>query len=218
MAKTRLIGAVVPVGALRGSKPSAVGEFPDLVEFAQLCKKMRVGIIQLLPVNDTGLESSPYFSLTAFALHPLFLRLGDLPEAESFQDKIAAFNKEHSDAVRFHYHKVMGGKMWLLRDIYRAHESEIAQKAQAGGALAAWIEQNPWVRPYAVYRRLKETGNGCSWKDWKEYRDPSPEEIIKLWDDPQYRTEHLFWAWLQQACDAQFSAAAKAVAEAGILL
>jgi hypothetical protein len=34
MTKTRLLGTVVPVGALKGSKVTAVGEFPDLAEFA----------------------------------------------------------------------------------------------------------------------------------------------------------------------------------------
>jgi 4-alpha-glucanotransferase len=211
MAKTRLLGAVVPVGALRGSKPAAVGEFPDLAEFALLCKKMRVGLIQLLPVNDTGYESSPYFSLTAFALHPLYLRIGDLPEAEQFKDKIAAINKEFSGETRFPYQKVLRAKMDLLREIYAAHEP-------AGGRLDAWIERNSWVKQYAVYRRLKEANNGKSWQEWTEHRDVTPGDIDVLWKEGQYRKEHLFWAWLQEALDAQFSAAAKAVAEAGITL
>ncbi|MCL1931266.1 MAG: 4-alpha-glucanotransferase [Treponema sp.] len=211
MAKTRLLGAVVPVGALRGSKPTAVGEFPDLAEFALLCKKMKVGLIQLLPVNDTGYESSPYFSLTAFALHPLYLRMGDLPEAEQFKDKIAAFNKEFAGEVRFPYQKVLQAKMALLREIYAAHEP-------AGGKLDAWIEQNPWVKQYAAFRRLKEANGGKSWKEWTEHRDVTLDDIAALWKDPQHRKEHLFWAWLQEALDTQFGAAAKAVAEAGITL
>jgi 4-alpha-glucanotransferase len=218
MSKTRLLGAVVPIGALRSGKPTAVGEFPDLAEFALLCKKMKVGLIQLLPVNDTGYESSPYFSLTAFALHPLYLRIGDLPESERHKDKIAAINREFGEFVRFPYQKVLRAKMDLLREIYATHEAAIGQKAQKDGSLAVWIEQNPWVKQYAVYRRLKEANGGKSWKEWTEHRDVTAEDIAALWKDPQYRTEHLFWAWLQEALDAQFSAAAKAVAEAGILL
>jgi 4-alpha-glucanotransferase len=72
---TRLTGVVVPVGALRGRGGMGVGEFPDLADFAGLCKTMGLGLIQLLPVNDTGYESSPYSSLTAFGLHPLYLRI-----------------------------------------------------------------------------------------------------------------------------------------------
>jgi 4-alpha-glucanotransferase len=218
MIKTRLLGAVVPVGALRGSKPTAVGEFPDLVEFAHLCKKMKIGLIQLLPVNDTGYQSSPYFSLTAFALHPLYLRITDLPEAEKFKDKAAAINKEFGQETRFPYEKVLRAKMSLLREIYTENESAIEKKAGPKSSLGVWIKDNPWIKPFAVYRRLKEAHEEKSWKEWKDHRDVTPEEIEAMWEDPKFRGDHLFWAWLQEALDMQFSAAAKAVAEAGIVL
>jgi len=218
MIKTRLLGVVVPVGALRSSKPTAVGEFPDLIEFAQLCKKMKVGLIQLLPVNDTGYQSSPYFSLTAFALHPLYLRIADLPEAEKFLDKAAAINKEFGQETRFPYEKVLRAKMNLLREIYKANESAIEKKAGANSGLGAWIKDNPWIKPFAVYRRLKEANGEKSWKEWKEHQDITPQEIEAMWDDPKFRGDHLFWAWLQEALDTQFSAAAKAIADLGIVL
>ena len=218
MAKTRLLGTVVPVGALRGSKPGAVGEFPDLAEFALMCKKMKIGLIQLLPVNDTGYESSPYFSLTAFALHPLYVRIGDLPEAADFMDKIAIINQKYAGEARFPYLKILRAKMDLLREIYAAHESEIAQKAADNGSLAQWIGQNPWVKQYAVYRRLKEANSEKSWKEWTEHREVTPDGISAFWNDGQYRGKHLFWVWLQEALDRQFSAAAKAIADEGIML
>jgi 4-alpha-glucanotransferase len=214
MIKTRLLGTVVPVGALKSGKPTAVGEFPDLVEFAHLCKKMKIGLIQLLPVNDTGYQSSPYFSLTAFALHPLYLRIADLPEAEKFKDKAAAINKEFGQETRFPYEKILRAKMNLLREIYKENESAIEKKA----GLKAWIKDNPWIKPFAVYRRLKEFNEEKSWKEWKEHREVTPEQIEALWEDPKFRSDHLFWAWLQEALDIQFSAAAKAVAELGIVL
>jgi len=218
MIKTRLLGAVVPVGALRGSKPTAVGEFPDLVEFAHLCKKMKIGLIQLLPVNDTGYQSSPYFSLTAFALHPLYLRIADLPEAEKFKDKADAINKEFGQESRFPYERVLQAKMSLLREIYTANEPAIEKKAEPNNSLGAWIKDNPWIKPFAVYRRLKEANGEKSWKEWKEHHDITPQEIEAMWADPKFRGDHLFWAWLQEALDTQFGAAAKAVAELGIVL
>jgi 4-alpha-glucanotransferase len=108
--------------------------------------------------------------------------------------------------------------MELLREIYAENKSAIEQKAKSGGGLDAWIKQNPWVKQYAVYRRLKEVNGEQSWKEWPEHRDVSAEDIAALWQDSRYRTEHLFWAWLQEALDTQFSAAAKAVAEAGIVM
>jgi len=218
MAKsTRLIGVVVPVGALRGSNPGAVGEFPDLGEFALLCKEMNIGLIQLLPVNDTGYESSPYFSLTSVALHPLYLRIGDLPEAKNFKDKAEIITAEYGQQTRFPYLTILRAKMNILREIYAANASEIEQNA-SGGSLGAWIEQNPWVKQYSVYRRIKESYEERSWKEWPAHQEISLEDISNMWQDPQLRAEHLFWAWLQEALDRQFSEAAKVVADAGIIL
>ncbi|MCL2139620.1 MAG: 4-alpha-glucanotransferase [Treponema sp.] len=219
--KKRLLGTVVPVGALRSRIPTAVGEFPDLCEFALLCKKMKIGLIQLLPVNDTGFQSSPYFSLTAFALHPLYLRISDLPEASAsteFLEKAANIDHEYGKETRFPYLKVLQAKMELLKEIYSANHAAIEEKADANGSLGKWIECNPWVKAYAVYRRLKTLYEEQSWKDWPEHQHVTAESIAAMWDDPHCRKEHLFWAWLQAALDLQFSAAAKAVAEAGIVL
>ncbi|MDR0642053.1 MAG: 4-alpha-glucanotransferase [Treponema sp.] len=217
----RRVGVVAPVGALRGTGNFGVGEFPDLTEFAELCGKMGIGLIQLLPVNDTGYESSPYSALTAFGLHPLYLRLSDLPETAKIPgilDKIKAIGVEFEKELRFPYLRIIQAKMELLREIYAIHEKEIAVKAQAGQSLGAWIDANPWVKAYAVFRRLKETNNEKSWKEWPSHRKVSPRDIDALWNDTKLRSEHLFWAWLQAALDAQFNKAASAIAKAGIIL
>ncbi|MFP3090801.1 4-alpha-glucanotransferase [Treponema sp. TIM-1] len=214
----RLIGTVVPVGALRGERTLGVGEFPDLVEFAQWCVKMGVGLIQLLPVNDTGYESSPYSALTAFALHPLYLRIGDLPEAASYTQDLEEISRRFEKKERFPYGEILRAKMDLLRKIYAAHKTEIGERAKPKGPLGKWIDTNPWVKEYAVYRRLKEKNGEKSWKDWASHRTVTAKDIEALWGNEPYREEHLFWAWIQEALDTQFSRAAAALAEAGILL
>src|SRR5512133_2466871 len=79
--KHPVTGTAIPVGALRAAQSCGIGEFPDLVPFAEFCAESGIDLIQLLPVNDTGTESSPYSALSAFALHPIYLRIGALPEA-----------------------------------------------------------------------------------------------------------------------------------------
>jgi 4-alpha-glucanotransferase len=218
----RLLGVVVPVGALRGKGSMGVGEFPDLAAFALLCKKMRVGLIQLLPVNDTGYDSSPYFSLTAFGLHPLYLRIEDMEEFKHMgplaKVKMAEAREKHGKASRYSHYHVLKLKMEVLRSLYAANKADITQKAEPGGSLAVWIEQNPWVREYAVYRRLKESNGEKGWPEWTDHQKISMAEIQALWDDERYWAEHLFWAWVQEALDGQFSKAAAAVKEAGIIL
>jgi 4-alpha-glucanotransferase len=218
----RLTGAAVPVGALRRKGGLGVGEFPDLAAFAGLCKAMGLGLIQLLPVNDTGYESSPYSSLTAFGLHPLYLRIEDLKEfgraGEGVRKKIAGYGAEFEKNARFSHYRVLRAKMEILRDVYAASRAEIAENAGPGGGLGRWIAANPWVKEYAVYRRLKEANSEKSWREWPEHRKITPQGIEALWTDERLRGEHLFWAWVQEALDLQLGRAAKAVKDAGILL
>jgi 4-alpha-glucanotransferase len=223
----RLTGTFIPVGALRGSGSMGVGEFLDLPEFAILCKKMGLGLIQLLPVNDSGYESSPYFSLTANALHPMYIRIEALEEyknpadSEVFKtvtEKIAQAGQAFGDKTRIPFYHILRAKMEILHDLFASNKAAITQKAAKGGALARWIEENPWVKEYAVYRRLKEANGEKSWKEWKEYRNVTAEDITALWNNVTLQEEHLFWVWLQEALDTQFRTAAEAVAKEGILI
>jgi 4-alpha-glucanotransferase len=199
-----------------------VGEFTDLEDFIPLCKKMRIGLIQLLPVNDTGYESSPYSSLTAYGLHPLYLRLEDLEEFKNAgpltKVKIAEAQKNRQKEPRYSHQEILRLKMEVLQSLYNASRTFISQKAAPGNSLGLWIEENPWVKEYAVYRRLKELNEGKSWRQWQDYRDPSADLIKAMWNTEKYREEHLFWAWIQEALDRQFRHAAEAVKQAGIIL
>ena len=218
----RLIGTVVPVGALRGKESIGVGEFPDLVEFGAMCKKMGIKLIQILPVNDTGYQDSPYFALTAFALNPLYLRIADLPEAaknSGYSAKIKAIGDKYENKKRFPYLALLREKMALLREIY-AESAKTAGREKSESALAPWIKENPWVKEYAVFRRLKTANGEKSWKDWKDNKNPKPADIEALWNDPnpQLREEHYFWVWLQAALDRQFRQAAKSLNDMGLIL
>jgi 4-alpha-glucanotransferase len=217
----RLLGVVVSVGALRSRNGMGVGEFSDLRAFAALCKKMKVGLIQLLPVNDTGYESSPYSSLTAFGLHPLYLRIDELEEfntaAGSIKKRIKAAREKFDKDIRFSHNSVLKEKLDICRELYEANKKEISDKAVSGG-LAEWIKKNQWVIEYAVYRRLKEANGERSWKEWTEFHTVSSADIQGIWENEKLFEEHMFWVWLQHALDEQFSKTAKVIADTGIVL
>jgi 4-alpha-glucanotransferase len=209
-----LLGAAVPVGALRGEDGIGVGEFLDLIEFGKLCARMGVGLIQILPVNDTGYQSSPYFALTAFALNPLYLRISALKNARLFGMKLKDMARKFSGMKRFSYEEMLRAKITLLKGIFAVHKEEIA----ADPELKKWIAANPWVKEYAVFRHLKELNDEKSWKEWPKYRKVSARDIEALWNDKSFKGAPLFWAWVQEALDKQFSAAAKALSDMGISL
>lgn len=86
-------GVSVPVFSLRSKNSFGVGEFTDLKLLSDWAKKAGLKLIQILPVNDTiathsWVDSYPYASISAFALHPVYLNL----------EKVAG--RKHADLVR----------------------------------------------------------------------------------------------------------------------
>lgn len=212
--ETRKSGIVLPLGSLRTARSGGVGEYPDLTVLGDLCVRCGLSFIQLLPVNDTGFQSSPYSALSAFALHPLYLRLADLPEAADFQSDIRALAARFEGERRFPYPEILSAKLSLLRRIFDASAPAIRKDP----TLAAWIGANPWVREYAVFLGLKEENGGKSWKDWPALRDPSAGDVEALWEEPGRRDGRLFHAWVQMRCEEQFLAVSRALADRGVAL
>jgi len=195
-----LTGVAVPIGALRTGQSCGIGEFLDLIPFADFCSKAGIDLIQLLPVNDTGTESSPYSALSAFALHPAYISLRALPEAEPFRKDIDELAAKHEPATRFSYREVRDAKLELLHRIYDVHENNIVDSP----TLAAWIGQNPWIVPYAVFMNLKRRNFEASWKSWDKLRTPTHAEILERWEAPGRKAEHWFYAWVQMRLEQQF--------------
>lgn len=204
----RLTGTAVPLGALRTEKAASIGEYTDLKKLADFAKKSGLGLIQLLPVNDSGTQSSPYSALSAFALHPIYLSLESIEGFDGLYKSNAEFKKNydafisyHKDAERFSYDDVNNSKDYFLRQIYA--ETETAKKGKASKDLEDFIKKNDWVIPYAVYKNLKYSYMQASWKSWKKTDTGLSEvEIKKRWNA---EPAHLYYAWLQAECEKQFS-------------
>jgi 4-alpha-glucanotransferase len=214
-------GVLVPVGSLRSAKSSGVGEFADLPLLADWCLEAGLDVIQILPVNDTGGETSPYSATSAFALHPLYLRVDDVPEVGSVRSddagidaELRAMREEIDASPRIRFADVLEQKLDILERVHRARREEIA--ADAG--LARWIEDNPWVREFAVYRCIKDRQGKRSWVDWNDLRNPSFADIEALWHEPSLQDELTFHCWVQYNAESQLRAAAAAVSERGVYL
>ena len=215
--ENRLMGTAIPLASIRTRNGWRVGEFPDLVPLGKLCRKAGLTILQLLPVNDTGGQSSPYFALSAFALHSLYLRVRDIPEASKAPEVLAtldAFAAKASQGERFPYSETVAVKDTALRAVFDAS----AKAIMADAKLAGFIEENPWVRTYALFKYLKEANAQKAWMDWPGARDPDTTRLAELWADPATVQDRLYHAWVQMHCARQFATAAEALASDGIVL
>ena len=218
----KLTGVAVPLGALYTKENPVIGEYPDLAVFAEFCKKSQIEIIQLLPVNDTGTQSSPYSGLSAYALHPIYIRLSDIPEFkalyeadEKFRKKYDSFISKFGYALRYDYDGISKAKESLILDLYAS--SETYKNGKADEKLSKFIKDNDWVKTYSVYKNLKHNYEQASWKSWhKEDQKKSAEEIAALWNKKAFYKEHLFHAWCQMIAAEQLLEATKKVHELGI--
>jgi 4-alpha-glucanotransferase len=212
--RKRLLGTALPLSALWTEEGPGVGEFPDLLPFGRWCRDCGIKLIQLLPLNDSGDHSSPYFALSAFALNPLYIRLSDLPEAGSIQREIAAFKKKFPGGGRIRYAELMAAKTAALRAAFEGDRDTII----ASKGLQSWIKKNPWIRQYAAFKCLKALNGSRGWPEWTSMRDPAPGEIDALWKDAKTKAEFSFYAWVQMRAEEQFRAAAQGLEGMGIAL
>lgn len=218
--RTYKTGVLVPVFSLRTPDSTGVGEFLDLVPLAEWCQSCSLDLIQLLPVNDTGDDASPYNALSAFALHPVYCRVQVVPEYARLDPAVQkAVDKQlsslKSNKNNFEYMKVRSTKISVLKTIFEAFEPAIKTNKE----LKSWLADNPWAKDYGVFMALKDQHQRAGWKFWREeVRRGSRNLIDRLWEQKEISGAALFWAWLQFRIEEQFLLAVKSLDEKGITL
>lgn len=229
----RKTGVVIPLSALYTKDCEAVGDFLALKDFADFCKQCAFSVIQLLPVNDTGMQSSPYSGLSAFALHPLYIRISALPEfstaykgSRKFATAYREFNKEFKYSKRFQYEKLLTAKTNLLHILYDYIEKK-ERKSSAGKDTASKFEleldrfanENSWIPYYAVFKDLKDSAMQASWKHWDESLQKfTRKQIEQRWNNRALLASHNFFVWCQLRASQQFKESADYVRSLGITL
>jgi len=68
-------GLLVPVFALRRTDDLGIGDTQAVKETIDFCKGVGVGVLQLLPINETGGDNSPYNAVSALALDPVYITM-----------------------------------------------------------------------------------------------------------------------------------------------
>lgn len=210
--KQYLTGTAVPVSALHSEESCGIGEFADIPAFGRFCKNCGLDLVQILPVNDTGYQSSPYSALSAFALHPVYMRLQQLPGSDSVNNDIDLLKKEHKKSLQVKFYQTVRKKIALLRKIYNHN----AAAGNMESDLEKWISKNDWIRIYAVYSHLKENHGHEPWYQWKTMDRPTQEEIATYWTE--HKKEVQFFAWCQYHLERQLMAAAVELNDMGIAL
>lgn len=223
-------GIVVPLSALYTKDCPSCGDFLALKDLSEFCEKAGFSIVQLLPVNDTGTQSSPYSGLSAFALHPLFIRISALPEFKAamkgnkaFSTAYKNFEKDFVYKKRFDYDALLSEKTKLLHLLFnyieKKNSKDPTEEEKLNKELSVFVRDNKWVIHYAVFKNIKDENMQASWKSWDESLQKLSRDQIQLkWQNKAKKSSHNFFVWCQLRAAQQFKEGAESLRAKNIIL
>ena len=173
----RKSGIAVPLFSLASGRGWGIGEFRDLAEFAAWATEAGQSVIQILPLHEMPpLETSPYSAMTAMALDPIYLSLGDVPDFDGIGGEEYLDGAERNEIARLRstprieYASVRRLKeKWLRRAFDRFLTMEVARGSPRAtrfdrfAAAQAW-----WLDEYALFRALHAAHDERPWTEWPE--------------------------------------------------
>lgn len=177
-------GVVIPVFSLRSQKSMGVGEFTDLKLLIDWARITGLKLIQLLPVNDTtathtSADSYPYASISAFALHPIYINLEKVAGKKN-ADKIQSLKKKQkylNELADVSYAEVMKLKYEILKELYEEQGKDDLKSNE----YKEYIENNKhWLMPYAVFCFLRDKYGTSDYQNWKTNATYDKTEVEKL--------------------------------------
>lgn len=169
----RLAGILVPVFSIRSENDLGIGDVSSLHDFVNFAAETGFGFVQLLPVNETGPDNSPYNAISSVAIEPMTLdcspaALSDLTK-EAYEEVLAFY---HMDSLRqgpVQYPEVRRLKHDLLRRAYDRFCETVLHKVDARAASfeAFCRDEAPWLNDYCLFRYLMDREGGSQvWQLW----------------------------------------------------
>lgn len=208
-------GINVPLFALRTAKSSGLGEFLDLYLLIDWCSSIGFDIIQLLPLNDTGFESSPYNAISSTALNPIFLSLWALPyldKYEELRDELVKFRK-YKPLQRIAYEAVLNAKLDFLGKYFQ----KTFPLFRSDPGFVEFQKKHLWLKDYSLFKSLKDKYAHQGWSRWHpEIRNPSPSLLESLYKEHEEKMN--FFTLLQYLCFEQLKSVKKYANEKNIFL
>lgn len=202
-------GVLIPVFALRRNADLGIGDTAGVKEAIDFCARNALSGLQVLPINETSGDNSPYGAISSVALDPVLLALepesvpGLLPaEFERIVSESGIRDQANSSVD---YKLVKKLKLDLLRSAFAEFKKgkESKYKAEHAELRAFLAKHQTWLEDYTLFRTLIDVhgGNPC-WTQWS-VQQQSPEAArdwlnastikAKLEDD---RNFHSYVQWL----------------------
>jgi len=166
----KIAGVLVPLFALRREDDLGIGDLGALREFIDWIAEIGFTLVQLLPINETGADNSPYNAISAMAIEPTTTHLAaGSPEdltRDDFADSLSETNLSGLRRGRVRYRQVKELKQRILEKAFANFSDRADEKRQAEFRQFC-KEESSWLRDYALFRVLIEQNKGsAAWDQW----------------------------------------------------
>ena len=208
-------GINLPLFSLHSKNSCGIGEFLDLKPVIDWCNKIGFDVIQMLPLNDSGPEPSPYSGISAFALNPLFISLSALPGVDTHEDLQSLLSELQSltQKQRIDY-PVLHTKRNEFLHLYYQYSYPLECHTED---YLNFIKENTWLQGYALFKTLKIIRNWQPWEKWPQAQnDPCPSDLQKLLNE--YKAQISYHIFLQYLCFKQYNEMRKYATLKGVFL
>lgn len=205
---------LVPVFSMRREGDLGIGDTTAVRQCIDWLKMYEVGFLQLLPINVSGSDNSPYSAISSVALDFIYLDMAVIPELS--QEDVETVRQELAgdwlEADKVDYAMVRKAKSKLLRLAYQRYE----QAGNRSSEFQSFMEKEAdWLVPYCKYRWLmEEAGGDAGSEDWTCWPDAfnTAEKALKYERDKDAKTDGYprvvqeYYAWVQWHAFAQWKA------------
>src|SRR5262249_29933611 len=166
----KIAGVLVPLFALRGENDLGIGDLGALREFIDWVAEIGFTLVQLLPINETGADNSPYNAISSMAIEPTTLHLEPgSPEDLTRNDFAGSLSEIDLTGLRrgiVKYPQVKELKQRILEKAF-ANFSTRADEKRRSEFQRFCEEESSWLRDYSLFRVLIEQNKGsAAWDRW----------------------------------------------------
>ncbi|CAI9085499.1 4-alpha-glucanotransferase [Candidatus Methylacidiphilum fumarolicum] len=164
------VGLLAPVFSLRRENDLGIGDTKAVLSTIDFCKRMHINYLQILPINETSEDNSPYNALSSIAYDPMLVTMEPdfIPGLSSEDLKFSNLEKERLEGQFIDYKTVKSIKKKLFeKAFYRfIASSHLVKKKE----FIHFCKSNQdWLSTYTLFRFLVDENAGDThWNDWPE--------------------------------------------------
>lgn len=201
-------GLLIPVFTLRRAGDWGIGDTIAVKEALSFCHRLGFRVLQLLPIQETGADHSPYNAISSVALDPVYISMS--PEmVPGLTKEMVAKVSARSDFNGLQEGSVIYPRVKSLKQAVLLEAFEVFQKQGRSREFEKFQkEEKNWLTSYSLFRTIVDFYQGnIVWTQWKEEHQSlgSAEQwLLECSDADFWRSRRVFHTYVQWVAATQW--------------